>query len=441
MKNKLGIMEEALKRDESFNRIRDKVDAALTRNIRAGVDMDCDGDGDQDCNDYAWVQDLYPTIVVYSMNGFLYQADYSIDANNVTFGTPKKVEVTYSAVGESARFLVANVEQLKESAYDAAAGEFPIKIIQPGMSKNNRFYPAEVLKRDFNIFEGAKMFADHQTDAQSKAQPEGSVHNWVATLKGVYAESDGTLRGKAVVIDPAFKAKLATLAEKNLLTEMGISIRAVGAGSKRTIDDVQATYVESLVACRSVDFVTFAGAGGQVLTESATSEFDVDLVTEAQLRSRRPDLIALIESTNKENTMQKTLEQQLQEARTRIAELETSETSLKGKLQEAEKAVQRTAAQSALTNLLKESKLPEVSKTRIQTQFKEAVNTDGMKEAITAEEAYVKQLGSGGTSRKNMGAADNIQESEGAKQATPQELFESYKLIMPEAEAKIAAGI
>jgi len=57
--------------------------------------------------------------------------------------------------------------------------------------------------------------------------------------------------------------------------------------------------VESLIAARSVDFVTYAGAGGQIeAMESATrdNEIDVDLVTEAALRKRRPDLIRLVEN-------------------------------------------------------------------------------------------------------------------------------------------------
>jgi hypothetical protein len=72
---------------------------AIQRNVRAGIDMDCDGDGPQDCNDYAWITDMYPDRVIYSMNGRLFQCTYTIDSNDlVTFGTPQPVEMTYTTV-------------------------------------------------------------------------------------------------------------------------------------------------------------------------------------------------------------------------------------------------------------------------------------------------------------------------------------------------------
>jgi len=153
---------------------------------------------------------------------------------------------------------VNNVIRLMESAYNK--GVLTVKVIQPGFNKSKaRYYPAETLKRDCKVFEGAKMFVDHQTDDEQRERPEGSVKDWVATLKKVWAEKDGTIMGEAVVIDPTFKEKLQALASKNMLSEMGISIRASGEVSAKEIDGVETSYVESLLSARSVDFVTFAG--------------------------------------------------------------------------------------------------------------------------------------------------------------------------------------
>lgn len=149
------------------------------------------------------------------------------------------------------------------ASFNSTKGELTVTIIKPGTSKNNRHYPAAVLKKSAGIFEGARMFADHQTDAEAKQRPEGSVNSWVATLKNVRAESDGTLRGTAVVIDPQFKQKLENLARAGCLNQMGISIRAAGKYSD-TPGPGGSKLVESLDQCRSVDFVTFAGAGGSV---------------------------------------------------------------------------------------------------------------------------------------------------------------------------------
>lgn len=108
------------------------------------------------------------------------------------------------------------------------------------------------------------MFANHQTDAENRARPEGSVHDWVASLTKVWPESDGTIKAQAAVVDPAFKARLEELDKHGMLNDMGISIRAIGEASRSVIDGVKTDCVESLTAARSVDFVTFAGAGGRV---------------------------------------------------------------------------------------------------------------------------------------------------------------------------------
>ena len=158
------------------------------------------------------------------------------------------------------------VRQLIRLSESYKKGTLTVKVIQPGFNKSKtRFYPADTLKRDYKVFEGAKMFADHQTDAEQRERPEGSVRDWVATLKNVWCEKDGTIMGEAQVIDPAFRAKLEALASSGLLNQMGVSIRASGEVSSKQIEGEDTSYVESLLSARSVDFVTFAGAGGTVL--------------------------------------------------------------------------------------------------------------------------------------------------------------------------------
>lgn len=356
------------------------------------------------------------------------------------------------------RLGLANLVTLSESSYDSTKGELTITVIKPGMSKNKRDYPASMLKRDRGIFEGAKMFANHQTEAQQKAQPEGDVNNWVAQVKNVWAEQDGTLKAKAVVIDPQFKTKLDKLNENGMLSQMGVSIRAIGTAKES--DQSGCKVVESLIACRSVDFVTYAGAGGQVeAMESAQfSDFDVDVIDEAALRARRPDLVTLIENSREEKLMKTELEQ-MTEANAALtasiaaltAEKATLTASnvaiaaevatLKTKMTEAETIVMKTASAGELAKLLSESKLPTVSQDRIKKQFADATKVEGMKEAIDAEVEYVKSLGVQKTT-KNLGAGANDENTEADKTKRQANLVESYKLLgMSEAKAKLAAGV
>jgi len=155
-------------------------------------------------------------------------------------------------------------EAVQQSGYDSTAGRLTITVIKPGVSKNGRYYSEAVLKKSFGIFKGAKMFADHQTEAEQKAKPEGSVHNWVGSIDNSWVESDGTVMANAIVVDPIFKKKLELLAQNKMLGQMGISIRAVGEARSGEYGGEKCTIVESLNSCRSVDFVTFAAAGGRV---------------------------------------------------------------------------------------------------------------------------------------------------------------------------------
>lgn len=476
------FFQESLMQSDSYSSIECKVMAAIRANIKAGVDMDGDDDGAEDsgrctncncncgqqygcscCGDCectypksAWCRDLFPDAVVYSMDGKLMSCDYTIDADgDVQLDTPEEVEMSYTPVAErqssdaneSFRTLATECVSLKESAYDPSKGELTVTVIKPGMSKNRRNYSPAVLKHAAasGVFKGAKMFADHQTESEASARPEGSVHNWVATLGQPWAEGDGTVKSKATVIDPQFKAKLDRLNEVGQLDQMGVSIRAVGEASKKKDGEGEYIEVESILAARSVDFVTHAGAGGRVeAMESHTDEWDVDLISEADFRKRRPDLVKLIESSAQgAKEKMKSLEQQLQEANAQLAAKSKELTEANTKLAESEKTAKKAAASAELTKLLTESKLPEAAQTRVKKQFAEALSTDGMKEAIELEKEYIKSLTSGAGVR-HMGASSNgTQESDktGSEDAAKL-LVESYQAAgLSEKESKLAAGV
>jgi hypothetical protein len=211
------------------------------------------------------------------------------------------------------------------------------------------------------------------------------------------------------VIEPSFKGKLEELSKQNLLPEMGVSIRAIGEAQPMTIQGVNTNHVESLVKARSVDFVTYAGAGGQVeAIESDKDGNDVDLIGESDLRTRRPDLINLIESTaRKDNPTMKTLEQQLQESNEKLA----AATKALNESQEREAKANKIAAAAELTKLLTESKLPEKAQEKLRKQFAEAADTKGMKEAIDFEVDYITSITgkkpAAGSGVRGMGTREN----------------------------------
>ncbi len=172
---------------------------------------------------------------------------------------------------------IRNVESLSEAKVDK--GRAHVVVIKAGFNvSKERYYPADMLARDYKIFEGAKMFADHPSESEEHDRPERSIRDWVATLKDVTCDESGTVTGVAEIISPWLMETLSSLRDKTMLSGMGISIDAVGNASKTKVDGVPTLVVETLVRARSVDFVTSPGAGGIVTLYEADRSQDVDLV-------------------------------------------------------------------------------------------------------------------------------------------------------------------
>lgn len=338
------------------------------------------------------------------------------------------------------RKLVNSVVTLEEAEV-TAKGIGKLTIIKPGFnSSKSRYYPPEVLARDFKIFEGNKMFADHPTEEEEYTRPERSIKDWVAVLNNVSVKEDGSLVGDYTVIEPWFEAKLAKLRDAKKLSELGVSIRAVGSASRQEIEGVETDYIERLVAARSVDFVTFPGAGGSVdIFESSDLEFDVDLVDESALKKRRPDLVKLIEDKVKTEIKQEAitveeLKKQITELQAKIESLTKERDTLLAAESERAKTEAKNAAQAAIKEAVEKSGLPEVTKTRLIARFATAETADGIEEAISDEKTYLDTIMESGKP-KNLGG--NITKDE--KTASEEELTESFKGFLPEEQAKIAA--
>lgn len=276
------VIAEAFTASDSHDGLRNKLSQAIDAHVKYGNDMDGDDDGDQDAKDRSdagyplhYVQQVHDKHVIYSMSGknFAHKYDKDSDGDVQLKGKPQQVEHSFEPVKTKESFRESfvfepyeaagkKVELLCEAYGDK--GEITFTVIKPGWSKNNRYYGSDMLKRDHRIFEGAKMFVNHQTDKEAAARPEGDLRDWAANVTKVWAENDGTVRARAVVIDPSIKAKLSSLAEHGMLNSMGVSIRAMGEATDGERDGKKGRIVEALTAAKSVDFVTFAGAGGAV---------------------------------------------------------------------------------------------------------------------------------------------------------------------------------
>jgi cation transport regulator len=317
---------------------------------------------------------------------------------------------------------------LTEAKFDK--GRATVIVIKPGFNASeDRYYPAEMLKRDFKVFEGQKMYADHPTEAEDKARPERSIKDWVATLSEVTCDENGVITGVAEIVEPWLMNKLASLRDKKMLSEMGISINAVGSASKGTIDGKETLVIEKLVAARSVDFVTEPGAGG-IVTFYESDRTDIDLIEISALKDKRPDLIKIIEDDirakfNQEVKHKMDLEAKVKELESSVESLTTENTDLKTKISEAEKAQAKANAQATIKEAIEKAELPAAAKDMLLKRFETAESADGITEAIKAEADYIAKLSESGKV-KDLGGTKPDPEKDRTS------LKESFKRLHPE---------
>jgi hypothetical protein len=219
-----------------------------------------------------------------------------------------------------------------------------VAIIRPGWGnkKDGHYYPPETLRRDSPlVFPGIKMYeSDHRDE-------EKSTRTWVSTVKNIsgFAE-DGTPIGRVVIHDEGFAKRIIALNEEGMLDKMECSILGKGKVRKGSVDGRSGKIVEAITEARSVDWVTRGGAGGHALN--------------------------LAESGGDDMTEEHQEQEQVEEARTE---------------EPAEIVVLNEAAVAAI---LAESSLPDAAKSRLQAA--EYEDEDAVKEAVSAEVKYLKEI-------------------------------------------------
>ena len=283
-----------------------------------------------------------------------------------------------------------------------AKGVIPVRILVPGFNYGeSRYYSEKAVSDAAEIFNGAKMFSDHATEAQEEAMPERSIQDWVATLHETKMSESGNAVGVAHINAGWLKEKIANLYEQGDLQHLGTSINCLGQGTKQTIEGKKTMLIEGLSkgTFGSVDFVTEAGAGGQAgLRESAReSILDAELIDLAQLREARPDLVKVIEADIRESLRQEVKEameatKEIEDLTKQVDTLTTENGELKTTIEEAEKEKAKAEAQATIKDAVDKAELPEAAKTRLVERFAEATTDEGLEAAIKAEAEYIREL-------------------------------------------------
>jgi len=340
---------------------------------------------------------------------------------------------------------------------ELAKGIIPVRVIQKGFNTSKtRYYTDQAVADAAVIFEGAKMFANHPTKTEEREQPERSIWNWVAVVKNINVVESGGIKaavGEAHIHNGDMKEMVYNLNKQGNLTQLGVSINAIGRGTKQTVEEVRTFVVEGLIASplQSVDFVTEPGAGGRAgLRESVPEGFmDAELISLANLKEARPDLVeeieaGVLEQIKREAKRTMDMEAQVKELTEKVDALTKENAELKEKLESQEKEKAKEAAQATIKEAIDKADLPEAMKQRLSERFANAETAEGIEEAINADAALYSQLTQSGkvkgmNSRPNAKVTEsNVDPTEGPDDA---DLTESFKALgLNESAAAIAAN-
>lgn len=355
-------------------------------------------------DEYVWVRDIFDAEVVYelSQRGMeigvptLYRRSYSItDDGAVTLGDPEPVvmQTVYApaesgslptaeddstpiddGLGESVA-LTSELVPLIERAV-RADNTVPLKIIAPGWGSSG-YYAPDLLQRDGpQVFtEGLHMYLDHPTDSESSERPERSVRDLAGRLTTNAAWQENGPAGPGLYADAEVFAPFRDVLDE-IAPHIGVSIRAAGRISEGEADGKRGRIVEQLVQAESVDWVTRAGAGGQVvaLMESARGA-RMERVAEST-----PAVPVVQEATVAEQV------NELQEARNEIRTLTTEVARLRG-LRLLDEA--RSAASTQLAGV----DLPSFAKRRIlESVTADPTETDGVLDIAALKAAVEVQV-------------------------------------------------
>lgn len=225
--------------------------------------------------DYCWVYvvDHTDTDVVYCAgDDSLWQCSYTITGDQVGLGEPTAVVPAYvpapaaetAAVGAERHRHEGRVLEALDPEPATGARRYRVQIIAYGESKNGRRYPSKVMRAAASLYEGAKAYDHHRTEAELAT---GTIQGLVGSYSEVKATAAGieatlTLLPSATHAAEALDAALAGGSSEPLV---GIS-HDVLATFKPIVDQgrslIEATGITRVL---SADIVSDPAAGGAAI--------------------------------------------------------------------------------------------------------------------------------------------------------------------------------
>lgn len=285
--------------DERMNAVR----AAVSKSYNSGP------------GEYCYVERVFDDRVIVNKGSKLFEVSYTIAADGtVTLGAnPIEVKIVYQAATEGA--ILGPVDDdghLLEAGVTPTGKKWGVLIIQEGMSKNRNHYGRKILTEAAPLYEGAKIYMDHEETprrfGRSTRDVAGFLKNVTPVMLGTKeAQGGGTLAlaATAVIVNAGVQTMLLDAYNEGNPNLFGLS-HDVRAESITAVGPDGPFYeVQRIEAVQSVDFVTNPAAGGRLIrivasdTKPDTLEEDGTMLKkliEAIMASGNAELIAKLKA-------------------------------------------------------------------------------------------------------------------------------------------------
>jgi hypothetical protein len=380
-----------------------------------------------------YITQTFSDKVIYEWDSKMFEAPYEIDVKDgvsaVTLGNPIEVQVTYAPITES--ITVENIETAAEFAElvekELRNNTMQIKVIQPGWGSTG-YYSPQLLERDGPVAftKGTKMYWDHPTVSEAQQRPERSLRDlageFITDARWLEKGPAGAGLYANAKIFEAFAPHVKSMAE-----HIGVSIRASGTAKQGEAEGRKGRVIESIVAAKSVDFVTVPGAGGQI----------VSLFEAARPSTNEPEEVDVDEAK---------VQEMIEAATKPLTEQLTSVTAERDRLLEGQLM---TEGKGLIVTQVNASALPAVTKLRLieslspRTPIKEGkVDSDALKTlvegAIKDEAEYLARIT--GSPVKGMNSSSEVETQESSENKKTPDLEKTFQALgLSEAASKTAA--
>lgn len=255
---------------ESPERSLDDVQAAVAKALQAKFPpSDPMGPG-------VWPRVVYEDSVIYGQDGKYFQAPYTWDLDgNVVLGDPVEVRQEWEPVDSMEGTILGPMSDqgtLLEAGAALTGKKWGVLVIQEGMSKNRNRYGRKVLTDAAPLYEGAKIYMDHEETPRRFGRSTRDVAGFLKDVKpvtlGTGKEATGgrmALAATAVIVNPTVRDMLLEAYQEGNPDMFGLSHDVKAESVSAVGPDGPFYEVQRIDSVQSVDFVTNPAAGGRLV--------------------------------------------------------------------------------------------------------------------------------------------------------------------------------